>query len=355
MKDCILITGGAGFIGTTISHLLADETLPVVVMDNMHPQVHASDDRPARLHANAHLIKGDVTEPEAWASLLTTWRPKVVFHLAAETGTGQSLTEATRHGMVNVVGTTQMLDAFSTRDMMPDKIVLSSSRAVYGEGKWQDSNGNVTYPGQRSAAMLAEKQWDFPGVRSAPSVASSTTPAPTSVYGATKLTQEQVLAVWCKSYGVPYSILRLQNVYGVGQSLTNSYTGIVSLFCRMARQGKSIPIYEDGEIIRDFVYIDDVAQALVSASQPGTAEGAVFDVGTGKATSILDLAGEIARIYDAPEPHITGQFRNGDVRSAHTEIDETKVALNWAPNVSLSEGITRLSAWIQEQAPDESL
>lgn len=353
MKDCVLITGGAGFIGTSISHLLADAALPVVVMDNLHPQVHSTSDRPGRLHPDAHLIKADVTDSNAWAELLSSWRPRVVIHLAAETGTGQSLTEASRHGMVNVVGTTQMLDAFSSHAIVPEKIILTSSRAVYGEGRWSNAEGKTFYPGQRSAGMLADGQWDFPNAKSLPSIAEATTPSPTSVYGATKLTQEQLLAVWCLSFGVPFSILRLQNVYGVGQSLTNSYTGIVSLFCRMGKAGRSIPIYEDGEIIRDFVYIDDVARAIVSATRPGVAEGEIHDVGTGIPTTIRELAAVIARRYEAPEPHITGQFRNGDVRSAYTQIETTMKALDWTPQVSLSEGIERLSEWIEGQVANE--
>lgn len=349
MKDCVLITGGAGFIGTTISKLLPAQRLPVVVMDNMHPQVHSSPERPARLHADAVLVRGDVTDRNDWHTLLSEWRPRTIFHLAAETGTGQSLTEANRHGMVNVVGTTQMLDALSARGIVPEKFVLTSSRAVYGEGRWKGREGEIVYPGQRTAKMLGEAQWDFPAATSMPSEASETMPMPTSVYGATKLAQEHVLSSWCNSFGAPLTTLRLQNVYGVGQSLTNSYTGIVSLFCRMAKAGKSIPVYEDGNIIRDFVYIDDVARAVVKAAQPGSADGEVLDVGTGIGTSISELAAKISELYGAPEPHVTGAFRNGDVRSAHTTIDRTSSLLHWKPTVSLSDGIERLSRWIDEE------
>lgn len=354
MKDCILITGGAGFIGTAISHLLAEQGVPVVVFDNLHPQIHATQDRPARLHPDAILVKGDVTNPADWDVLLTQWNPVTVFHLAAETGTGQSLTEATRHGEVNVVGTTRMLDAFTRHGIKPGKILLTSSRAVYGEGRWKDSRGNVHYPGQRTAEMLSAAQWDFSDATSLPSIAGETNPDPTSVYGATKLAQEHIVSVWCHSFGVPFTILRLQNVYGVGQSLTNSYTGIVSLFCRMAKAGKSIPIYEDGKIVRDFVYIDDVARAITQAARTNRATGQVLDVGTGIATSINELADEIARRYGAPAPHVTAQFRNGDVRSAHTQISHTEAALDWSPKVFLNKGVEKLSAWIEEQNVSET-
>ena len=355
MNDCVLITGGAGFIGTTISHLLTGSALPVVVIDNLHPQVHSSQERPTRLHPDAVLIQGDVTDADTWDALLGEWQPRVVFHLAAETGTGQSLTEGTRHGLVNVVGTTRMLDAFSRHGMRPDKLLLTSSRAVYGEGRWETATGEAKSVGQRTAAMLEAGTWDFKGARSLPSDSTSTPPAPTSIYGATKLTQEHIISVWCHSFNVPFTILRLQNVYGIGQSLTNSYTGIVSLFCRLARAGKSIPVYEDGRIIRDFVYIDDVAQAIVRAAALGTADGEILDIGTGVPTSIGDLARTIASLYGAPAPHVTGQFRNGDVRSAHTVVARAIAALGWTPAVPLDQGVARLAHWIEEQGFNEAV
>nr|WP_318289438.1 NAD-dependent epimerase/dehydratase family protein [Paraburkholderia sp. BL8N3] len=261
MRTC-LVTGGAGFIGCAISSTLVRHFDRVVALDNMHPQIHATPDRPARLDPKVELVVGDVTLSETWNSLLQTVKPDVVIHLAAETGTGQSLTEGTRHAMVNVVGTTQMLDAFVRFESVPRRIVLTSSRAVYGEGAWQDAAGTITYPGQRSKVQLEQGVWDFPGLKCLPFEATRTQPRPTSIYGATKLTQEMVLSAWALSFGVEVGLLRLQNVYGPGQSLSNPYTGIVSLFARLARGGKSIPLYEDGEIVRDFVFIDDVSEAV---------------------------------------------------------------------------------------------
>ena len=156
-----------------------------------------------------------------------------------------------------------MLDAFVRHGCIPGRVVLTSSRAVYGEGAWRDTNGRVVYPGQRSRAMLEAKQWDFPGLTPVPSDATRTEPRPASIYGATKLTQELVLRAWALSFGVEIGLLRLQNVYGPGQSLSNPYTGIVSLFARLAKAKETIPVYEDGAIIRDFVFIDDVVQAVL--------------------------------------------------------------------------------------------
>lgn len=352
MKDCILVTGGAGFIGCAISHFLAEQSLPVVALDNMHPQVHPRRDRPERLHKKVELVYGDVTCTDDWTKLLSSWRPVYIIHLAAETGTGQSLTESSRHSSVNVLGTTRMLDALVMSDIFPKKIVLTSSRAVYGEGRWVDGNNKDVYPGQRDVNMLSSGKWDFHGLKSQPHDATCTFPAPTSVYGATKLAQENILSAWCQSFNVAHTILRLQNVYGVGQSLFNSYTGIVSLFCRLANQGKSIPVYEDGRIIRDFVYIDDVARAIKKALIDGIAEKMILDVGTGVGTSIRELAEVISSLYDSPSPHLTAQFRNGDVRAAWCVIERTNKVLSWRPEVTLKSGVTMLSDWIKEKGHD---
>lgn len=346
MATC-LVTGGAGFIGCAISAQLADRYDRVVAFDNLHPQVHASGERPGALDERVELVQGDVTSAADWDRLLPGLRPDAVVHLAAETGTAQSLTEATRHSMVNVVGTTEMLDGLVRHDAVPSVILLTSSRAVYGEGAWVDDSGAEVYPGQRGAAMLESGQWDFPGLRPLPFEASRTVPHPTSVYGSTKLAQEHVLASWGSSMGVTTVVLRLQNVYGPGQSLTNPYTGIVSLFVQLARRGDVIPVYEDGLIVRDFVFIDDVATALVLALQERAGER-VYDVGCGEPTTILQLARLIADHYGAPEPEVNGRFRHGDVRAASGDIAATRARLGWSPAVPVEEGVVRLGAWVDE-------
>ncbi|MSW97933.1 MAG: NAD-dependent epimerase/dehydratase family protein, partial [Actinobacteria bacterium] len=217
----VLVTGGAGFIGSALSQELAPHSDRWVVLDNLHPQIHPSRQRPEALHSSAELVIGDVTESEDWDRVLTMVRPDVVFHLAAETGTAQSLNEATRHASVNVVGTTEMLDAFSRASHVPRHFILSSSRAVYGEGSWQRSDGSIITPGQRTHAQLAASQWDFADAMALASESRTTVPAPTSIYGATKLTQEHILRAWTNARDTGLTILRLQNVYGPGQSLIN--------------------------------------------------------------------------------------------------------------------------------------
>ena len=345
----VLVTGGAGFIGTTVSQLLADKAERWVAVDNLHPQVHAERLRPEALTSAAELVVADVAESATWDALLADIRPDTVIHLAAETGTGQSLHEATRHAKVNVVGTTEMLDAFGRVGHVPAHFVFSGSRAVYGEGEWERADGQVFRPGQRSHAQLAAGQWDFPDARSLPSSAARTWPAPTSVYGATKLAQEQILAAWAGAHESKLTVLRFQNVYGPGQSLTNPYTGIVSLFSQMARRGESIPVYEDGLITRDFVYIDDVANAVAQVTtSPLAAEASLFDIGSGVATTILELATFLADFHGAPAPQVNGKYRDGDVRHASCTIDDTLAQLEWKPEWSVQRGITALQEWIEQ-------
>jgi dTDP-L-rhamnose 4-epimerase len=345
-----LITGGAGFIGCAISKLLMGQFDRIVAVDSLHPQVHPTGMRPPALDPSVEFVKDDVTDHRTWDRLLPDFKPSTVIHLAAETGTGQSLTKGTRHANVNVVGTTQMLDAFVRHDCIPARIVLTSSRAVYGEGAWRDANGKITYPGQRSRAMLEAGQWDFPGLTCLPFEATRTEPRPTSIYGATKLTQELVLRAWALSFGVEIGLLRLQNVYGPGQSLSNPYTGIVSLFARLAKAGKTIPVYEDGEIIRDFVFIDDVAAAVLMMATGPIPSDIAYDIGSGEASSILQLARLIAGIYGAPEPVVNGAFRNGDVRAASGNITRAQRELDWTPQWTVERGVAALCAWIDAQA-----
>jgi len=347
----VLVTGGAGFIGTTLALSLADHAERWVVLDNLHPQVHPDSQPPTELPKSVELRVGDVTRAEDLDALVADLRPDTVIHLAAETGTAQSLAESTRHGMVNVVGTTQLLDSLTRAGHVPGHFVLTSSRAVYGEGLWRNPDGSTFQPGLRTHAQLEEGRWDHgTDAVHVPNSVAGTHPNPINVYGATKLAQEQILSAWTGSHDTKLSALRLQNVYGPRQSLSNPYTGIVSLFSRLAREGRSIPLYEDGDITRDFVYIDDVVSALVAAvASPPEGHMRIVDVGSGVRTTIGDLAREIAVYHSAPEPHVTGQFRDGDVRHASCTVDATVGTLDWTPAWSLRDGVAGLQEWISTQ------
>ncbi|WP_445166408.1 NAD-dependent epimerase/dehydratase family protein [Mycolicibacterium sp. Dal123E01] len=349
MSKSVLITGGAGFIGSALARRLVEAGYDVAVMDILHPQVHA-EGAPIDLPSSVRLFTGDVTHAADCDAVLRLCKPAQIVHLAAETGTAQSLSEATRHGSVNVVGTTQLLDALSRRGHVPDQLVLASSRAVYGEGAWQ-SGDQIFYPQPRSHAQLVAGLWDPQGPTGDPAVplASSairTEPRPTNIYAATKLAQEHILAAWTAAHDTNLSVLRLQNVYGPGQSLTNSYTGIVALFARLAQEKHALEIYEDGRIVRDFVYIDDVVEALFLAIEGPAAPSRHVDIGSGVPTTIGELAQQLATLCGAPEPVVVGKFRDGDVRAAQCDIEPATTELGWRPKWSLEEGTRALLDWI---------
>lgn len=352
----VLVTGGAGFIGSNLAQklLAMPGEYEVHAFDNLHPQVHRDSGWPALLPTLVTLHTGDVSDAGNWDTVLKLVQPDIVVHLAAETGTGQSLTESTRHGMVNVVGTTMMLDALHRHDISPEHIILASSRAVYGDGMWKSEDGTTFYPGGRSHEMLEAKQWDYHdangnSAHAVPMRADTVEPRPTNVYAATKLAQEQIIRAWTSAFSVPFTVLRFQNVYGPGQSLENSYTGILALFSRLSFEGKPINVYEDGEIIRDFVYVDDVVQSIVKSIQtpPAVAENRTLDVGCGDAHTVYQVAQMLSKIAGSPEPEISGAYRDGDVRAASSDISMTREVIGYEPEWPLERGLSTLYDWVE--------
>ena len=353
-KKVLLITGGAGFIGCEIAHRLGTAAGPIVAVDTLHRQIHPFGERPARLPDFVELLVEDIRDAAFWQRFFETHEPGVLIHLAAETGTGQSLTQSSRHASANVTGTTEMLDALSAAGLKPAHILLASSRAVYGEGGWLRDDGSVFYPQRRSHRQLASGIWaclDADGRAGAPQShrADRTQPAPSSVYGATKLAQEHILSAWASAMDVPLSILRFQNVYGPGQSPFNPYTGIITLFHRQAHSGQAINVYEDGKIGRDFVFIDDVVGACVAALAKAPEGIRTLDVGFGAVTTILDAARMIARLHDAPEPQISGNFRDGDIRWAVADIYRLTAELGVKPTIDFEQGCRLVGDWLAGQ------
>ncbi|MFC5370607.1 NAD-dependent epimerase/dehydratase family protein [Arcanobacterium bovis] len=348
--NSVLVTGGAGFIGSALSSYLADNCGKVVALDNLHPQVHPTHEPALGFHPGVELIEGDITDAATWDALLPKVKPDLIIHLAAETGTGQSLTESTRHSMVNVVGTSVMLDALKRHDIIPDKFLLCSSRAVYGEGLWEYVEGLQTgtafYPGIRSRKMFEAHQWEFAGARPLPMNAQHAFHHAESVYGVTKCAQEDLLRLWADAFGAKVDILRLQNVYGPGQTPQNPYTGIMSLFTNLARSGQAIPLYEDGNVRRDFIFIDDVVRACIAAIERVESLPFPMDIGSGSYTTIREAAEIIAEIYGAPKPYITHQWRHGDVRHAWADPEPAKQYLNFTSQVGIRDGFRRLANWI---------
>jgi dTDP-L-rhamnose 4-epimerase len=353
----VLITGGAGFIGTRLTAAFAQDGHRVSVVDALHPQVHADGEWPADLPVDVGRYRVDVTDPDGLEGVLQAVRPDVVVHLAAETGTGQSLTEASRHGWVNVVGTTTLLDAMTRTGHVPKHLMLASSRAVYGEGRWREQGGETFDAPLRGTEELALGHWDpigpsGPGVPvvAEPQVAGTVEPRPASVYAATKLAQEHVLRAWTSAMGVRLSVLRLQNVYGAGQSLTNPYTGVLTFFAQEALKGNSLDVYEDGRILRDFVHVSDVVTAFRCALRQEASGPLLVDIGSGRPSSLLEVATLIADLTGAPEPVVSGRYRLGDVRAAWTDVSAARDQLGWAPATPLRSGVAELISWIRHKA-----
>lgn len=341
----VLVTGGAGFIGTALAREYARTAAAWVAFDSLLPQVHGPVPAVKQV-PGVEYVRGDVRDVRLLTEVVERVQPEVVVHLAAETGTGQSLDMPSMHTDVNVNGTARLFEALQAR--LPERVVLTSSRAVYGEGTWVDDQGSRRLPGPRTAEMLAAGQWDFPGLRAIPSLAGVSVPDPSNIYGATKLAQEHLLTSWAAARGVHYSVLRLQNVYGPGQSPINPYTGITTLFVRLASQGRSIPVYEDGHIVRDFVFIDDVVSSIGTAC--GVQGNLLADVGSGEARTIAEMAGIVAGLAGAPDPTVTGQYRLGDVRHASCDMAPSRgrAALESRVPVTLEEGLARLVKWLRD-------
>ncbi|RYH01758.1 MAG: NAD-dependent epimerase/dehydratase family protein, partial [Alphaproteobacteria bacterium] len=288
----ILVTGGAGFIGRRlIAALLRDyPSAHVWVIDNLHPQVHGPAPVVAAWDARVTFVHGDVADADAVQAIVAQSRPQWIYHLAAETGTGQSYDEPTRYSRVNILGTTHLVEAVR-RQGGTEKIILAASRAVYGEGAYQDADGGMCCGSPRQSEPMRVGNYMVPlpaghrgPGRPVPSAAGLPV-APASIYASSKLMQEYVLTQ--AGEGAPWSavMLRFQNVYGPGQSLRNPYTGVLSIFARALIAGEELAIFEDGQIARDFVFVDDVVDALVRAGAAGTRHGDIFDIGWGEAVT----------------------------------------------------------------------
>jgi dTDP-L-rhamnose 4-epimerase len=354
MTQRIFITGGAGFIGSRLIKALLkeDASRSIWVFDNLHPQVHGADAVDPILPQNVRFVRGDVADAQALMQAVNEADPELVYHLAAETGTGQSYDEPSRYCSVNVLGTTHLIEALRKQNNVR-KVVLAASRAVYGEGGYADAQGveYVGLPRQPQAMTAGDFTVPLPAgaVLPARPIASHAglPPAPASVYASTKLMQEYLL---CQAGdGAPWdaTILRFQNVYGPGQSLRNPYTGVLSIFARQLLAGGELAIFEDGDIARDFVFVDDIVDALVKANSASVAHGTILDIGSGEPVSILEMARMLMRNLGVSDTSykITGQFRIGDIRYACANITAAQAALNWSPNVSIQSGVERLAEW----------
>lgn len=353
----VLITGGAGFIGSNLALKLISKGYNVTVLDNLSPQIHGDNPQESSplflsIKDKVNFILGTVTSKSDWELALKD--QDAIIHLAAETGTGQSMYEVQKYVDVNINGTALMLDLLVNNSYPIKKVIVASSRSIYGEGKYISKELGVVYPTQRTADYMDQKDFEVKYYSSSELKLVATDEEskihPSSVYGITKQNQEQMVLTVCSSMGIAGVAFRYQNVYGPGQSLKNPYTGILSIFSTQIKNGNKINIFEDGKESRDFVYIDDVVEATILGLEKEEANNQVFNVGTGIATSVLTVAHQLVKNYNIDVPiTISGNYRLGDIRHNYADLSKIKKHLGFEPKVSFEEGIKKFTQWVNTQ------
>jgi len=351
----VLITGGAGFIGTHLARRLLSAHCTVSVLDNFSTQVHAgARGLPPDLAPHVRLFCGDVRDRALVATALEG--QDAVVHFAAETGTGQSMYAVSRYASVNVEGTACVLDVLVNQDTRSvRKMLVASSRAVYGEGKYHCPVHGDVYPGARLDADLRSGRFEPRCPRCDGDLASVATDEaspldPGSFYGLTKQMQEQMVLMFGRSLGLDAFALRYQNVYGPGQSLINPYTGILSIFSGLARQGRAIEIFEDGLESRDFVHVDDVVECTWRALQPDMHGVAAINVGSGERTSVREVAEAINAFYGGrSEVFVSGAYRVGDIRHNVADLTRARQLVGYLPLRGFADGLDDFLAWTLRQ------
>lgn len=353
----IVITGGLGFIGRALARRLLVAGHGVTLLDSLTPQIHGV--LPAvDVPEGASVVRADVRDILRHAEVLDGC--DAVYHLAAETGTAQSMYRVKDYVAVNELGTAALIEAIAAATKRPKRVVLASSRSVYGEGAYvaPDRPDLLVQPSPRTPQQLSDAQWE---PLSADGVALTAVPTPEtlpfdpgSIYAATKASQELLLRAAGPALDFTPVILRFQNVYGEGQSLQNPYTGIISIFFNRARQGMSIPIYEDGLESRDFIHIDDIVDGLVAALTADVSPGAAINLGAGRPTTVLELVDALCKAGGFSVPvQVTGQYRVGDIRHCFADLTRASALLGFAPRVSLAEGLGRFCAWAGQEPEHE--
>ncbi|EFK97395.1 UDP-glucose 4-epimerase [sediment metagenome] len=354
----ILITGGAGFIGSNLALSLLKNGHQITVLDILSPQIHGTEPDKSPLFNSiknkVKFIHGDVRDKTILMQALENI--DIVCHLAAETGTGQSMYDIARYTDVNVQGTAVLLQAIADGKFPIKKIFLSSSRTIYGEGSYLCESCGCVVPHTRKAENMAKGIWSLacPHCNSIVhpcATKEDSPPDPQSIYAITKYCQELLISRFCNAYSIPYSFLRYQNVYGPGQSLSNPYTGVLSVFTTRLFNNKALEVFEDGKESRDFVFIEDVVRATVKAVESDKANNQIINIGSGCATTIFDLANLLAsQLNPSIKPVINGKFRAGDIFTCWADISRARELLDYSPQVLVKEGVKRFAEWARSQA-----
>jgi dTDP-L-rhamnose 4-epimerase len=349
----VLVTGGAGFVGTHLVDALLARGDRVRVFDNLDPQVHGPErKKPAWLDPDAELMLGDMRDAEAVARAVRD--VDVIYHLAAAVGVGQSMYQITDYTATNTLGTAHLLQALVDQRLQPERLVVASSMSIYGEGRYVRPDGAPPAARRRSVEQLYLHDWEL---RDPDGTALAPRPTdedkvldPTSIYALNKADQERMVLQVGAAYDLPSVALRFFNIFGPRQALSNPYTGVAAIFSARLLNGNAPLIFEDGEQSRDFVSVHDVVRALLLAAEREGAVGGAFNVGSGRSVSVNEVARTLARVLEVEvEPEVTGRYRVGDIRHCFADIGRAREALGYEPRVTLEDGMGELVAWLREQ------
>jgi len=353
----VLVTGGAGFVGSHLVDALVEAGHRVRVLDNLDAQVHGEGaKRPAHLHPDAELQVGDIRDRSAVALALEDIDQ--VFHQAAAVGVGQSMYQMEQYVSVNSVGAAVLLEEIVARRDRIQKMIVASSMSIYGEGAYQTPEGESVFPGLRPDSALEAQRFemhDDDGRELKPIPTPEEKPLlPTSIYAITKRDHEEMFLAVGAAYGIPAVALRYFNIYGPRQSLSNPYTGVMAIFSSRIMNRHRPMIFEDGLQSRDFVHVSDIVQANLLAMGKEEANGKVFNVGTGRSISVLRIAEILGEQLDFPDPpDVVGKYRAGDIRHCFADTSRIEKELGYAAKMTLEEGMRNLLEWIRTQKADD--
>lgn len=347
----ILITGGAGFVGSHLTDFLLAQGYYVRILDNLNPQVHGIHAPPTYLHPEAELVIGDVRDPEIVRQALQGI--DVVYHLAAMVGVGQSMYEISQYTSVNNLGTAVLLEALIEQPVA--RLIVASSMSIYGEGLYRDTAGTLTTGTERSLQQLKQRDWSVFDARGEALIPMPTpetkSPALPSVYALSKYDQERLCLTVGRAYKIPTVALRFFNIYGTRQALSNPYTGVLAIFASRLLNGQPPLIFEDGYQRRDFVSVYDAVQACSLALEVPDAAGQAFNIGSGQSYTIREIAERMAQVLGQTkiQPEITNNYRMGDIRHCFADISQARQVLGYQPRISLEAGLVELADWLRDQ------
>ena len=356
MPKKVLITGGAGFVGSHLADALLAQGHEVRVFDNLTRQVHG-DGLPDYLAGEVNFVEGDLRDFDAVRDAIRNI--DVIFHFGAAVGVGQSMYEIAHYMGANTMGTANLLQALLDAEIKIEKLIVASSMSIYGEGKYLCVQCGEVAPGERTQEQLKEKRWD----PVCPKCGRELAPIPTdeskplqcsSYYALSKKDQEEMVLLFGRTYGLPTVALRFFNIYGTRQALSNPYTGVAAIFASRLLNGNSPLVFEDGRQMRDFVSVHDIVQANLLAMERSSADGLALNVGSGEPVSVSEVASTLAGSLGVEvDAEVTGKYRAGDIRHCYADISGARKYLGYEPKVKFADGIRELVSWVREQRAED--